>query len=641
MRPTPRGRWVAKRSSSVTTLLLVLAASTAGPSVAFAQGAKPAKPGPAKPTPPKPAAEAVANDTKATPSSQVSAADATEGKRHFETGMHLFRDKNLEGAALEFQQSYRIGKKPSALRNLAQVHREAGRDGEAYEAFEKLLEDHDKELKDKDKKDVRRALEELANLTGALTLKVSEAGADVSVDGRAVGQSPLAKPVRVNISTHRVRVTKAGFEPFEKVVQVVSKQELPVDVPLLTDVQTGHILVRERSNAEARVFVDDKDVGATPWEGDLAPGPHTVEVKGPKIEAPKQNVDITKRGRLEVVADGVPTVGTLQIHVNPPGSSITVDGKRVGDGRWQSEVALGKHLVEVRAEGFQTYTREVDVGPGKVVSQDVALTRNVPLRGDDDGAPEGPNTYKGLYGQFGLNGAFNLGTTEHVACGSTAGLQGTCTANRGDALGGGALLRVGYVWDFIGVEAVGAFMTDYRNESLLSTGAKDKTDPTGKTFIVTPEKEVNANVQHKQDFTFLSLNGFVGLGARAMTKDRTLRLTAGLSPGVAFRNHMVTRSTSGNVADEISMKTNYTAFAMMGDVGILFGGTPGTKLFLGAVVWMDFPSVSVATPPGVGKDVTVLNSNPPVTKTLLQPQYPIASGAQVFVGPVLGLQFGR
>jgi hypothetical protein len=240
-----------------------------------------------------------------------------------------------------------------------------------------------------------------------------------------------------------------------------------------------------------------------------------------------------------------------------------------------------------------------------------------------------------------LNGVFNPGTTDHIACGSGAGLQGTCTAATGNPIGGGALLRAGYLFDFIGVEVVGAFMGDYRNESLTSTGAKDPTDPTGKTFLVTPEKEANANVQHKQDFNFLSFNAFVGVGGRAITKDSTLRLTASIAPGVAIRNYVVNRGTTGNINDSVSMKANYTAFGMMGDAGILFGGTPGTKLFIGALIWMDFPSVAVTTPAGVGKDVSLLNSNPPATKTLLQPQYPIASGAQVYIGPVIGLQFGR
>jgi hypothetical protein len=73
----------------------------------------------------------------------------------------------------------------------------------------------------------------------------------------------------------------------------------------------------------------------------------------------------------------------------------------------------------------------------------------------------------------------------------------------------------------------------------------------------------------------------------------------------------------------------------MFDAGILLGSTPGVKFSLGAVCWIDF----------AGDDLSVLGSETVHTKTgklRLPGDVPVVeSGPNVFIGPAIGLQFGR
>ncbi|MGZ5969926.1 MAG: hypothetical protein ACXWP4_19775, partial [Polyangiales bacterium] len=82
----------------------------------------------------------------AQPSATVSKEQAAEAKKHFDLGLKLYKEKETEAALLEFEKSYELGKRPSALRNKAQCLRDLKRSSEAFAAYQKLLDAHAAEL---------------------------------------------------------------------------------------------------------------------------------------------------------------------------------------------------------------------------------------------------------------------------------------------------------------------------------------------------------------------------------------------------------------------------------------------------------------------------------------------------------------
>src|SRR4029079_18450407 len=129
----------------------------------------------------------------------------------------------------------------------------------------------------------KQALEELSLLTVTLTVSVNEAGAAIELDGKPFGTSPLPKPKRMTVAEHRLRVTKAGFGPFEQTISARSGHDERVDVKLAVEVAAGHVAIREQSGREVHVFVDGEDRGKAPWEGELPEGDHAIELKGAKF----------------------------------------------------------------------------------------------------------------------------------------------------------------------------------------------------------------------------------------------------------------------------------------------------------------------------------------------------------------------
>lgn len=264
----------------------------------------------------------------AQPAKTPSASETADARRHFDAGLKLFQDRVYEAALVEFEQSYALGRRPSALRNVAQSQRELKRFAAAHATYESLLARHALEITPEERAEYSRAMTDLQLVTGLVELTTAE-GATVSVDGAAKGTAPLASPMRLDVGSHRARVEKQGQVARERDFVILAQQTVRVAVDLAAEVRTGTVRVRERTNHVVRVLVDGNDVGPAPWEGQLPAGKHQIEARGSRLEAPKQTIEVVSGAVVELVVDAIPMETRLRISVLPTSANILVDGNHV------------------------------------------------------------------------------------------------------------------------------------------------------------------------------------------------------------------------------------------------------------------------------------------------------------------------
>lgn len=552
-----------------------------------------------------------AQELPSPPASPPSAVDAAAARRNFESGLKLFGEQAYAEAAVAFEASYRLGGRPSALKNLAQAQRSARRFVLAYEAYEQLLALHEAALSPADRAAVLQAKEELAILTVSLTITVNEPGAAIELDGRPLGTSPLPKGKRVTVADHKIRCTKAGFEPFERSLETRSGKDEVVVATLVAEVKVGRVAVREPGGRDVRVFVDGQDRGPAPWEGELPPGEHAIELRSARFASEKRTVAVVAKERLDVALDAAPLTGHLRVTTLPASATIAVDGKTVGSGVWDADVAPGSHHVEVSLAGGAPAVRELFVQRGETVVQEIPLLSSV--------GPAAPLDYRGVYVRLNALLALPLSSApDNVAA--------PATSDGGAHVGIGGALRVGYALDPLAIELVGAVMLEHRDQSVAYP------DP-----VQTYSRHV--------DFESNSPAAFVGAGPRVTSRGETTRFTFGLAPGFSLRQFRVTGRFSGQSpscapgqqsctsSDESFPAAGYTAFGFMADGGVLLGSTPGTKFFLGVHAWLDFPPRDVVVGPVDLVPAGVLKSP--------GAGYVVVDSVQFFIGPVLGVQFGH
>jgi hypothetical protein len=97
------------------------------------------------------------------------------------------------------------------------------------------------------------------------------------------------------------------------------------------------------------------------------------------MEPPRPNGPRPGPGQRTEPARSRSRYGTLAIRVQPGDAEILVDGQRwdhtPDTPRLSIELSEGRHVVEVRKDGFSTYREDVLIRNNRTLSINVALTR--------------------------------------------------------------------------------------------------------------------------------------------------------------------------------------------------------------------------------------------------------------------------
>jgi hypothetical protein len=531
-----------------------------------------------------------------------SAADMASAKQLFAQGLKLYNEGSYREALAAFLHANALAPRASIQRNIAQCHRDLKDFASAYDAYQLLLSQYGGTMSVADKRTIQRAIDELSMLTGTVKVGVTDPGGAVAVDGHDAGTTPLASPLRVNLGTHVVTVTKAGFETLQKEVKLSGGDVASVDGPLQPEVTTGHLVVNAPAGAKVEVLVDGTDVGPAPWEGDVKPGAHTVEAKGEGGVAAPKPVDVERRGRVEMVLELVAQTGHVQVDTHTADASISIDGTPVGKGVWEGSLPAGEHQLSIEASGYRAYRRAFLVHPGESFAEDARL---------ESENPAAEVRYEGIYSGLALLGyATPSGASNFVGQAASS------------PLGAGLAVRVGYAFGWIMVEGMGFGSYDYSSGSITEG---------------TPGA-VATDIQRNDTYAFHRFGGGGAVGVRVASKDPHVRLTASMLGGVAAMGNIYTQSASAasgtgtaGTAQNTSSTTTYTAPLLAFDGGVLVGWPNGTKVHIAALCMLQFAGQVMASPLGP----THLGTGGYNTGSLQ-----VANGTQVFLGPVIGFDLG-
>lgn len=536
------------------------------------------------------------------------------------------RTKDYATALTQYQTAQQTVPSARAEMGVADALYNLGRLGESYDAYTDVQNTYGPKLSAIEKGLVAKRLKELATKTGYLSIRVSEAGADVTVDSKPFGTSPVPALVRVLTGTHAVHIAKAGFTPFDGNAEVAPDGKAVIDATLVAVATQGHVVVHSSGTEPLRVIVDGVDVGATPWEGDLPPGTHSIAGRSSSATAEAQTVDVAVGSRTAVDLVASDTAAHVQITTSDGKGVIYLDGVVKGEGKFTGDVAAGPHTVVVSRDGYQRFEKTLTLAERQTWAETVTLTQTPSATA---GTGEAEHAYQGLYGGFGLTGLFGLGgmgTSLETEC-STLGASSCSTPN---AIGGGAFGYVGYTWDPVGFELMLGGMVDSASQT-----ANFAASSTTSSASILPA----ANPARTETFSFLRIGGVAALRARVAFQTHLIRGSLSAGPGISYRLMQMERDTtaasnSALIDKYVPGAVGYFSPAITADASAQFRLSPTVAIAVGLFFWADNASIagSNSTPP-------VVSSNKVPTQ-IPTPGYTVASGPQVLLGPYLGMQFG-
>jgi formylglycine-generating enzyme required for sulfatase activity len=198
----------------------------------------------------------------------------------------------------------------------------------------------------------------------------------VRYEGKVLGVTPLT--AELIAGSRRIELGLAGYKPTSRSLVVVAgeAQKLPLVRLAPSD---GNLLLSSEP-AGAAVTVDGRWRGETPLDVFLAPGrAHTVQVSkvGYAPETLELELGAGESRQLAVTLGAL--LGELAVEVRPADAELYVDGTHRGRASQRLELPASEHAVEIRREGFETWSGRVTIRPDFRQTLEVELQRPAPV----------------------------------------------------------------------------------------------------------------------------------------------------------------------------------------------------------------------------------------------------------------------
>jgi PEGA domain len=554
-----------------------------------------------------------------------------EVKSHMDAADKAAKAKDWEKAATEFKAAFDLAHAAAALEGLANALYQAKHQPEAFEAYDELLRSYGDGMTGPKKFAAETRRKELAAHTGIIQVTVAEPGAEIFVDDKSIGTSPLP-PRHVEAGTHKVRVVKAGFTPFEQSVTAADGQTSPVTATLTRELSKGHLVVREKDGKSMRVVIDGLDVGPTPYEGDLPPGPHDVLVRSSLGASTPQRVEVERGKAVTVELAAVAATAHLEVTTGDHLAIVFFDGKPLAEGSFSGDVAPGEHVLVVAKEGWDRVEKKINLAPQGHEKVDIVLTKSRDAKPSNvvDAAPDG----RGLYGGFafaalGLPGG--SGNEIETRCNDL----GASSCSTPMPIGGGLFGYLGYSFNPIGFEVMLGGELDQVKPKANFAGYGGPNTSSNPSLTGPPRVE---------QFTFVRTGGVVAVRARVNLEGKYLRGSLAAGPGLSYKYAALSErratSTDGKNLQDVYAPSGqgYASPAVTADASVQWRMTESVALTLGMLLWLESSSFTDVRAPGDLHRYMAADGQTPAAITT--PPYQITSGSQVFLGPYLGMQCG-
>jgi hypothetical protein len=248
------------------------------------------------------------------------APDLTESQVRFKRALELYEEGGLDAARVELRRAYDLAPNYRLLYNLGQVEFELHDYPAALADFQQFLTEGGAAVPPERRAQVEQDLEKLRARVATVDIVVDVANADVLVDDVSAGTSPLAKPLVVSAGRRSLVVTRSGFVPVKRVLEVAGGDKTRFDIHL-SEIVAASPSIDSRSGA--------------------APEPPPVVVSR---EAPSPGVPWFGWGLTAILAGGAATSGLLALD-----ASHTLEQERGSLGVTRSTLDRQQKRVETLA----------------------------------------------------------------------------------------------------------------------------------------------------------------------------------------------------------------------------------------------------------------------------------------------------
>lgn len=252
-----------------------------------------------------------------------------DAKSEYESGKLLFGAGDFGGALIKFTSAHEKSHDPRLYWNMAACEKSLHHYARSLALVRAFAADTSGLVSADERAEAVELVKVMEPLTARLRVRVSEAGAAVTLDDTPIGESPIDAPIVVDLGTRKLRAHKSGYEDATKNVSVSdSTHETEVALVLNKIVHEGRVVIR--AGPSDTIVIDGVTRGTGDWSGALSSGGHTLRVVAPSMRPYQTEILVTDNQTREIAVtlEAEPTKIPLWAWIG--GGALVTSGLAVG-----------------------------------------------------------------------------------------------------------------------------------------------------------------------------------------------------------------------------------------------------------------------------------------------------------------------
>lgn len=219
----------------------------------------------------------------------VETPEATQAKAHYEKAQQLYATGNYDEAIAEYEEAYRLKPHPNVLYNIAQAYERLLDYAQSVVWFERYLAEAPADAVERPV--VENRLRILRNLPARISVTTIPEHVQAAIVDAAGKRRQAETPVvfKVPAGLYTIELSRPGWEPESHDVAVEIGQPYFYQYRLKRSTAQVSIFTRPRG---ARVFIDERLVGETPFAGTLDVGQHKLLLEHRDYPWHREDLDV-------------------------------------------------------------------------------------------------------------------------------------------------------------------------------------------------------------------------------------------------------------------------------------------------------------------------------------------------------------
>lgn len=203
-----------------------------------------------------------------------------------------------------------------------------------------------------------------------VSLATRPPGAEVSVDGKPAGTTPLV--MQLTAGERSIEARLQGYNAWQD--KIVVNADQPQELPLVTLKKADGRVALNSTPPAAAVNVDGEFRGRTPLTLRLRPGKrHRITLTKPGFETVTRELSVAADSGRTLRIPLTALYGEVKVTSDPAGAEIRVDGEPKGMTPSTLKLTAVEHRIEVGQKGYKAQSRKLTPRPGFLQSLDVQL----------------------------------------------------------------------------------------------------------------------------------------------------------------------------------------------------------------------------------------------------------------------------